>query len=81
MAGEKIEKARQQASDSNRTKSLRVYKIPEINFKVNAYFELINWPKNDAGVCQNLDYGDASIAHMISINKFDEWADSSASPM
>ena len=58
LAEKKNQKTRQKAPTSNRTKSLRVLKIPEMNFEAHAYYEIIYWPSSNAGVCQNIDYAD-----------------------
>ena len=53
-------------------KSLRVLKIPEMNFEIDAYYEIIYWPNSNAGVCQNIDYANPPMVRMINDDRDDD---------
>ena len=70
-----IQKARQSAPNPARSESFRVFTIPNINFKANAYNEMIDWPSS------TIDYADPPMVRIVSNDQVDEWAKSNAPPI
>ena len=75
LGWKKIQKARQSAPNPARSESFRVFTIPNINFKANAYNEMIDWPSS------TIDYADPPMVRIVSNDQVDEWAKSNAPPI